>query len=69
MAIRYENECCDCETDNYPCRGIMCPLRSVPHFYCDHCGDEVETLYHFDDQELCIDCIEKRLEIVEVEEC
>ena len=32
---------------------------------CVDCGDEVEKLYNFDDDELCIYCIEKRLEKVE----
>lgn len=61
---RYENECCDCVVLAYPCMGNSCPNRNVPHFYCDEC-DRERKLYHFDNEELCIDCIEKRLEIVE----
>lgn len=41
-----------------------CPNRNVPRYYCDKCGSEA-TLYYFDDEELCLDCIEERLETVE----
>lgn len=61
--VVYENECCDCAVPGYPCRGSACPLRHVPHYYCDECGDETE-LYEYDGEQLCIDCIEKRLEPV-----
>lgn len=61
--FRYENDCVGCATENYPCRGVHCPYRSVKHYYCDECGEE-EQLYYFDGQELCIGCIEKRLEEV-----
>lgn len=30
---------------------------------CDRCG-EYEELYYYDDEELCIECIKKRLEAV-----
>ena len=33
--------------------------------YCDECGEMMDVLYHFDWQELCLDCIEARLERVE----
>ena len=61
--VRYENECCGCATPAYPCLGSSCPNMNVPHFYCDECGEESD-LYHFEDEELCINCIEKRLEPV-----
>ena len=57
---RLENECVDC---GLPCLGNSCPNRNVPRFYCDECGDEAQ-LYDFDGEELCIDCIEKRLDKV-----
>ena len=66
MAVKYENECCDCAVPAYPCLGSACPNRNVPHLYCDECGEEVENLYYFDGRELCIDCIEKLLEKVEI---
>lgn len=56
------NECVDC---GLPCLGDSCPYRNVTRLYCDECGDETD-LYYYDGQELCIDCIEKNLEKVEV---
>lgn len=61
---RIENDCCDCATPNYPCIGNLCPYSQVPHWYCDECGEETQ-LYHYEDQELCIECIENKLEKVE----
>ena len=61
----YENECCDCAVPAYPCLGSICPNRHVKHYYCDECKDDIEKLYRFDGEELCLDCIEKRLEVVE----
>lgn len=57
-----ENECLDCPKE-IGCLGSTCPNRNVPHYYCDECKEE-ETLYHFEGEELCIYCIEKRLEEV-----
>lgn len=57
---RVENDCVDC---GLPCFGDTCPHRNVTHYYCDNCGDETQ-LYEFDGEELCIDCIEKRLKKV-----
>lgn len=64
-----ENDCCDCATDNYPCLGSLCSLRNAPHYYCDECGEEVDSgeLYWFDDEQLCEHCIIGRLEIVKYE--
>ena len=63
--INIENECCDC---GLPCLYENCPYWAVPHFYCDECDDESYPLYLFDGQQLCLDCIEKRLERVEYNE-
>jgi hypothetical protein len=62
--VRYENDCCDCATESYPCRGKACPLRNVPHYYCDKCGKE-EALYEYGDEELCADCLLEKFEKVE----
>lgn len=62
--ITYEDECVGCPTE-MGCIGSACPNRNVKHCYCDECGDDVEKLYRFDGDELCLDCIEKRLEVVE----
>ena len=63
--VTYENECFDCAVPGYPCIGDSCPNRHVKRYYCDECKDYVEKLYRFDGEELCLDCIEKRLEVVE----
>lgn len=58
----YEDMCVDC---GLPCLGKSCPNRNVPVYYCDDCGDDA-PLYYFEGEELCLDCIEKRLERVVV---
>lgn len=60
--IKIENDCVGCPPE-MGCMGSSCPNRNVKHFYCDDCGDETD-LYEFDGEELCIDCIEKRLDKV-----
>lgn len=56
------NECVDC---GLPCLGNSCPHRNVTRYYCDDCCEEQEQIYYYDGEELCIYCIEKRLEKVE----
>ena len=63
--ICIENECVDC---GLPCLYESCPNYAVVRFYCDECGEEAE-LYWFDDQQLCIDCIEQRLSKVKYDDC
>lgn len=62
-----ENECVGCPPE-MGCLGSACPYLNVKRFYCDKCGKE-ETLYKFDGQELCIDCIIKQLTVVEGSDC
>lgn len=57
MAIRYEDECCGCATESYPCLGSECPNRHVLHLYCDKCKEDVEDLYETEDGQLCADCV------------
>lgn len=57
--IEYENDCVDCDL---PCFS-SCKYLHYPHYYCDECGEE-ETLYYFENKELCIKCIQKLLEKV-----
>ena len=57
---KIENECVDC---GLPCLGSSCPYRNVIRYYCDRCGEET-TLYHFENEELCIGCIKDSLEVV-----
>ena len=56
-----ENECVDC---NLYCIGNDCPFRNVTRYYCDECGSEAK-LYHYDDKELCEECLLEKFEIVE----
>ena len=58
---RIENECVGCEL---PCMGNSCPNRNVVRFYCDRCKDET-TLYNYDNEELCVNCLLKEFDIVE----
>lgn len=60
--VKIESDCVDC---GLPCLYDSCPHYQVVVYECDDCGDEVDSLYYFDGQELCIDCIELRLERVE----
>ena len=58
--IIYENECCDCATDGYPCKGDSCKRLRVPHYYCDGaCGEEhsPDDLYDADGDMLCAACL------------
>lgn len=65
MGLIYTNECCSCASGSYACRGDLCPLRKVSHLYCDEC-DEEATLYYFDNEMLCLDCIAERLDKVDI---
>ena len=58
--IRIENDCVCCDL---PC--IDCGRKRTPHYYCDKCECEYETIYHFNDGEYCIDCIQDMLDEVE----
>lgn len=60
--LKYENDCVNC---GLHCVGGACKYYDkVPHYYCDKCGEEA-TLYHFDGEELCMDCINDQLEVIE----
>ena len=63
--ITYEDECCGCTTESYPCLGSACPNRNVKHLYCDKCKDDVEKLYKYDGQEICEECLLKEFEVIE----
>lgn len=58
--IIVENECVDC---GLPCLYEGCPYWAVKRYYCDECGEE-DKLFHFNDREMCIDCIERELDVV-----
>lgn len=58
--IEYENDCCECATDGYPCNP-RCRLKRNPHYYCDHCKNE-DALYWYDGKQLCMACLESELD-------
>ena len=60
-----ENECVDC---GLPCLYESCPYWAVTRLYCDECGSEENTLYWWDGQQLCLGCIEAKLERVEYDD-
>ena len=56
-----KSECCEC---GLPCLKQSCKYYSVTRYYCDKCGEEGK-LYHYNGLELCLDCIIKKLPVVE----
>lgn len=60
---KIENECVSCPPE-MGCLGYSCPNRNVTRFYCDRCGEE-ETLYHYDSEEICADCLLKEFDVVD----
>ena len=56
-----ESECVQC---GMPCIGSACPNYAVTRYYCDKCGEE-ETLYDYEGEELCAECLLKKFEKVE----
>lgn len=62
--VKYEDECCGCATESYPCLGSSCKNRNVPRFYCDECEVE-DILYEFENLQLCQDCLISKFNIVE----
>ena len=59
-----EDECVGC-SPGMGCLGSVCPNQNVKHYICDKCDDDVEKLYYYEGRELCLDCIEQLLEVVE----
>ena len=57
-----ESGCVNCDL---PCLYSSCKYYEVVHYRCDECGEEDVTLYEFDGQELCIDCVAKQLQVVD----
>lgn len=62
--VEYINECVDCKSIGLRCIGSTCPNRNVKHILCDKCGAE-DTIYQYESEQLCIDCITEKLEEVE----
>lgn len=59
--IKHENECVGCPPE-MGCMGEWCPNRNIPHYYCDHCGEEIDRdeFYVVDGYDLCEDCLKDR---------
>ena len=64
--ITYEDECVGCSA-GLGCMGSACPNRNVPHLYCDKCKEEVDNLYEYEGEQVCVDCILESLDKVEIE--
>lgn len=60
--IKYQNDCCYCSTEGYPCTGEH---KRVAHYYCDRCGNEWDTIYEYEGKQLCEHCVIKSLHEVE----
>lgn len=54
--IRFENECVGCPS-NMGCIGEGCMYRYSPVFVCDDCKEEVDELYEYEGQQLCLECL------------
>ena len=59
--VKYENRCCGCATENYPCLGERCDLFNVEVHYCDNpkCREELDEIYEVDDKEFCEECLKE----------
>ena len=57
------DECVGCPPE-IGCFGNSCPYKHVTRYYGDDCQEENE-LYYFEGDELCTECVLKRLEKVE----
>ena len=53
--IKYEDECVGCPPER-GCLGSACPNRNVPYYYCDICGEEVDSYFDIDGEMVCDDC-------------
>ena len=60
---KVEDECIGCPPE-MGCLGDGCPNRNATRYYCDNCGSE-EKLYHYDNEELCEECLLEKFEVVE----
>lgn len=70
--IQETNDCVGCATEGYRCLGDICSYRHTKHYICDMCGQEIdpeyESLYKFDGEELCLDCLIEKIPKVRKED-
>lgn len=67
--IKYGNNCIGCRDIGLPCMGDACRNQRAKRFYCDKCGDEVKTLYVYNDEHICGDCLLGMFDVAEDVEC
>lgn len=62
------DECLGCTSIGLPCVGEGCLLKRTTHYYCDRCEEEFEPkeLYQYEGEEVCIECLLKDFERIEV---
>ena len=60
--VYYESDCVSC---GLPCLYESCPYYRVKRFKCDKCGEEDIKLYHYDNEEICEECLLREFEVVE----
>jgi len=53
----------DCVCCGFPCDGDKCPHRNIIIYTCDRCNMEVDELYRFNGEQVCLACIEDMTEI------
>ena len=66
--VTYQNHCLDCKSIGLFCYGNSCVNRHVPHFYCDKCKQEVDTLHPYKEEQWCANCVLSDLGEVEIDE-
>lgn len=64
--IAIESDCVGCPIE-MGCIYEACPHYRVVRYYCDKCKEE-DTIYNFNGEQLCFDCILEQLERVEYDE-
>ena len=53
--IKYEDECVGCPPE-MGCLGNSCPNKNVPYYYCDICGEVVDSYFDINGEMVCNDC-------------
>ena len=64
--VRILRGCCGCDAQNTACC-ISCSERESVEMTCDRCKDDVFRLFWFGDEQLCVDCLLKEFDEVEVD--
>lgn len=51
--VKYYDDCVSCADGCHGCGRN----RETAHLICDCCGDEAETLYKYNGDEFCLECL------------